>query len=234
MFTVSTDWNPKQSLLKELLLKKEYFTDSLNLIKDMHSLVHLSEMSDNPIITYADEVLHELTEVDYCIMPTDKDVTIAWNIWHITRIEDITMNLLVHDSNQVLDNAWLTKLHIDVRDTGNAMNDDEIIDLSNKIDKSALINYRNTVGKRTREILDQLTFSDLKRKVKKESLERILLEGGVTTQGDSIWLLDFWGNKTVAGIIQMPLTRHQIVHLNDCVKLRKKINTIANKRSKQI
>jgi hypothetical protein len=230
MFTVSTDWNPKQSLLKELINKKEHFSETISLIKEMHKLVHLSEMSDSSGITYADEVIHGLNEEDYTIMPTNKDVTIAWNIWHITRIEDLTMNLLVHESNQVLNHNWLTKLHIEVRDTGNAMSDDEIIELSNKIDKVTLINYRNAVGKRTREILDTLTYEDLKRKVKKESLDRILLEGGVTTQDDSIWLLDFWGNKTVAGIIQMPITRHQIVHLNDCMKLKKKIKTITTRK----
>jgi hypothetical protein len=47
-------------------------------------------------------------------------------------------------------------------------------------------------------------------------------EGVLTRQDDSIWLLDFWGKKTVAGLLQMPITRHQIVHINDCFKLKAK------------
>jgi hypothetical protein len=33
-------------------------------------------------------------------------------------------------------------------------------------------------------------------------------------------LLDFWGKKNVARIIMMPITRHQIVRVNDSLKLR--------------
>ena len=38
----------------------------------------------------------------------------------------------------------------------------------------------------------------------------------------SIWLLDFWKNKTIAGLLTMPITRHQIVHINDCFKLKER------------
>jgi len=51
-----------------------------------------------------------------------------------------------------------------------------------------------------------------------------LNDGGVLNNSDSIWLLDFWGKKDVAGIILMPITRHQIVHLNDCFNLKQKID----------
>jgi hypothetical protein len=56
--------------------------------------------------------------------------------------------------------------------------------------------------------------------MKPESVGRILDEGGVTGHKDSLWLLDFWGKKTVAGILLMPITRHQILHLNDSMKLK--------------
>jgi hypothetical protein len=56
-----------------------------------------------------------------------------------------------------------------------------------------------------------------------ESVRRILAEGGVTGHKDSVWLLDFWGKKTVAGILLMPVTRHQILHLNDSMKLKEKV-----------
>ena len=35
-------------------------------------------------------------------------------------------------------------------------------------------------------------------------------------------LLDFWKNKTIAGLLTMPITRHQIVHINDCFKLKER------------
>jgi hypothetical protein len=79
--------------------------------------------------------------------------------------------------------------------------------------------YRDTVGRSTKEIIENLKPEDIKRKADPVYINRILTEGGVTRQPDSIWLLDFWGRKNVAGIFQMPITRHQIVHLNDCRRL---------------
>ena len=58
-----------------------------------------------------------------------------------------------------------------------------------------------------------------------EALEKILCEGGVTQQGNSIWLLDFWGKKDIAGILLMPPTRHVMLHLNDCCKWKEYIRT---------
>lgn len=58
---------------------------------------------------------------------------------------------------------------------------------------------------------------DRKRKPTQEQLKRIIEENVVTTSKDSIWLVDFWSKKTVSGLLTMPITRHQIVHMNDCL-----------------
>ncbi len=226
MFRAAKDWNPRQALLKDLLKNKDKFEEAVHLCMDMHKFVHLSSMSSVKEKTLADEVLEGLSEEAFTIMPTDKDVTIAWNLWHIARIEDLTINILVQNTNQVLNDGWLDKLKITVRDTGNAMTDEEIIHFSRSVDKEELRNYRNAVGLQTQKVLKYLTPSDLKRKISQDRLERIREEGGVTSHPDSMWLLDFWGKKDVSGILQMPVTRHQIVHLNDSLKLKEKISKI--------
>lgn len=223
MFQVGTDWNPKQARLKELIVKPEKFKEAKELCLQLHSIVHSSEITPGIEPTLLDEVWEGLTEKAFLTMPTVKDVTVAWNIWHITRIEDITANILIGEREQVLDEEWLERLGVRVRDTGNAMTDEEILALSRQLVREELKSYRDAVGVRTKEIINNLTFPDLKRKVKGESIARILKEGGVTEQEDSIWLLDFWGKKNVAGILLMPITRHQAGHLNDCIKLKKKL-----------
>ncbi len=223
MFQPGTDWNPKQAQLKELLAKPDRFEEARNLCLEMHSMIHSSEITEGSEATLMDEIWEGLTDKAFVTMPTVKDVTIAWNIWHITRIEDLTANILIGEKEQVLDESWLKRLGVQVKDTGNAMTDDEILLLSQNLNKDELKNYRNAVGARTKEVINSLTLPDLKRKVRKESITRILEEGGVTEQGDSIWLLDFWGRKNIAGILLMPITRHQVGHLNDCTKLKKKL-----------
>lgn len=86
-----------------------------------------------------------------------------------------------------------------------------------------LLNYRNEVGKRTREVIHTLGPEDMKRMVAPERLDIILQCGGVTVQEDSIWLLDFWSKKDIAGILLMPPTRHVMLHLNDCCKWKEQI-----------
>ncbi|MDR0397165.1 MAG: DinB family protein [Oscillospiraceae bacterium] len=180
--------------------------------------MHAAEVSNIDTPTLFDELWQGLTRAGFETMPTIRDETIAWSIWHITRIEDITANILVAESSQVLDDDWLASLGATIRDTGNAMSDDEILQLSSSLDMDALRDYRIEVGKRTRGIVSNLSFEDLKRKVKPDGIKRILAEGGVTEHKDSIWLLDFWGRKNIAGILLMPFTRHQIIHVADCFK----------------
>lgn len=189
----------------------------------MHSLAHASEMSGTAARTFEDELWKDLEEHAFRTMPTPKDVTIAWNIWHITRIEDITANILIADDTQVINgNDWPLKMNVSIFDTGNAMTDAEIIAFSSAVNMNGLRDYRIAVGRKTVEIIKHLRPEDLKRKFKPAQLQRILDEGGVLEGEGSKWLLDFWGRKTVAGILLMPITRHQIVHISDSFKLKEK------------
>lgn len=169
--------------------------------------------------TILDALYQIINNGNYAIMPTKKDVTVAWNLWHITRIEDIVINLLIKPTSQILDENWVSKLHTKIKDTGNAMSDDEIMSFSKEVSLSALQDYRKAVGIRTKEVVESLAYEDLFRKPTREELDRILKEGGLTTHPDSIWLRDFWGRKDVAQLLLMPITRHQLGHINDSFKL---------------
>lgn len=223
MFQPGSDWNPLQARLKELITKKEYFEEMRQLLLLMHSLVHSKQVYAGSTDTFMDEIWEGLTDKAFRTMPTAKDDTVAWNVWHITRIEDLTANYLIAGREQVLDQEWHERLHTKVADTGNSMTDEEILQFSNEVDKEALYEYRNAVGGRTKEIIEALKPEDMKRKVSKDGIEAIARSGGVLEHPDAVRLLDFWGRKTVAGIIQMPITRHQIVHLNDSARLKKRI-----------
>jgi len=225
MFSVGQDWNHRQSLLKQAI--KEQKIDKIkDLLYELHSIVHSSRVYKSQKSSFLDEICEDLNEKAFRIMPTSNDVTIAWNIWHITRIEDITSNILIANTNSILTDTWLERMKISIRDTGNAMSDEEILSFSNEIFLEELLAYRDSVGIRTKQIIENLTLEDLKRKFMKSQLNNILTEGGVLEHPESIWLLDFWGKKNVGGILLMPVTRHQVVHLNDCNKLKKKCGNL--------
>jgi hypothetical protein len=220
------DWNPKQAELKAALSHPAQFDEAIRLCLELHGSVHSGAVSNAAVPTILDELWGGLSREAFAEPPARDNsfghrATIAWNVWHITRIEDITTNILIADDSQILDKKRLDKLGVSVTDTGNPMSYDEIVNFSDAIDMDELLHYRDVVGKRTREIVLNLKAADLKRKMKPESVRRVLNEGGVTEHQDSIWLLDFWSRKTVAGILLMPITRHQIMHISDCFKLKK-------------
>lgn len=212
--SITSEWNLKQKSLKEIIRKPERFNEAKELLLEMHKSVHFSEKGNTQNPTLMDDLWEGLQDNEFAVMPTEKDETIAWGVWHITRIEDLTINILVDESEQILNDKWLLRLNTKRTDTGNAMNDDEIMDFSKGIDIDALKAYRIAVGQKTQEVLSSLKVEDMKRKVKHQQLAKILNEHGVLDHPDSLWLLDFWGKKDVSGIILMPITRHQIVHIN--------------------
>ncbi len=203
--------------LSEIIRKKDSIENAKKLFLDIHAKLHMSSVSHREC-NQVDDLLKDLDAEEYAIMPTSKDETIAWAVWHISRLEDLTINILVNNGNQIFDSDWKKNLNVSITDTGNALTDDEIMCLSKEINIVQLLEYRNEVGKQTRKIVAELTDEEMKRKVSEEGIQKILSEGGVTKQEESIWLLDFWKKKDVAGILLMPPTRDAMMHLNDCCK----------------
>ena len=220
MLDIERNYAHKIDELRKLIKSVKNFNSAIDFAIDVHAITHTSQISPGDSSTFCDEILDGLVNEDYCIMPTEKDDTIAWHLWHIARIEDLVGNLLIAEQPQVFNDDWMTKMNVIVKDTGNAMTDSEIIDFSEKVHKQELINYRNAVGCQTRKILKSLTPNGLKRKPAAENLARIVSEGGLLEHKDSIWLKDFWGKHTVSGLIILPLTRHHMMHLPDCLTIK--------------
>jgi hypothetical protein len=216
-------WNFKQKLLKEIILKPDKFDEGIKLCLEQHAMVHLSEMSQINSETFEDELWDKLEEAEFRSNLNSKGRTIAYGLWHSSRIEDITMNILVSGDKQVINtNDWLKRTNSIICDTGNAMTLENIKEFSQSINMQELRNYRIAVGRKTREIITKLNFADLKRKMSKNSLQRILDEGAVLDVEGANWLIDFWGKKNVAGILLMPVTRHHMVHINESMSAKKK------------
>ncbi len=60
--------------------------------------------------------------------------TIPYGLWHCSRIEDITMNMLVGEKPQVFtEENWKERINTKIIDTGNAMSQQDILDFSKDI-----------------------------------------------------------------------------------------------------
>lgn len=210
--------------LNKIIRKEDQLEEAKTLFLDIHKKLHLSNISEGEE-NETDNLIGDLKEWEYAVMPTSKDETIAWVLWHTARIEDLTMGILTAGEDQIFNDTWRRNMNAPVTDTGNAMSDDEIMELSKSLRIEELLQYRSAVGTRTRQIVERLNPGDMTRKVSLKLLDKVRLEGGVTEAEESSWLLDFWGKKDVAGLLLMPPTRHVMLHLNDCCKWKEAIRT---------
>jgi hypothetical protein len=220
MKNLTKSWNPKQARLKTLLSAKNGSERAVKLCLEMYAMTHCSRDGESRMPTIEDRLWDKLPPAACCFMRPKPDATIAWNLWHLTRIEDLMTSILILDDRQVLDKAMQKRLNIQITDCGNSMTRDQIKTFSSNIDISVLREYRAAVGDSGRRMMMRLTQDDLERKVDPKGIDRIRREGGVDPE--SAWLLDYWSDKTIAGLLLMPFTRHQIVHLNDCFKIKEK------------
>ena len=226
---IPNDWTIKQNTLKVLLSKENTFDSGIKLLLEMHGLLHDKKVYKGHSDTVYDKLWEDLNETT-CRIISKQETSIAWDLWHITRIEDIVGNILINNGDTIFNNDIQAKLNIKIKNTGNSMSHDEIAEFNNTINIKELKNYRMLVGKSTKSILESLGFIDMKRKVEKKQLDKIRENGGVINDRHLVeiehksteWLLDFWGKKNILGLIMMPITRHQTLHLNDCFEIKEK------------
>ena len=106
--------------------------------------------------------------------------SIAWILWHLTRVEDAGLNRFVVDRTQVLDEgSWMQKMNVPLRHNGSDMNFAEVDDLSQRINLQALHEYSKAVQIRTREIVSQLTYDNLDSIMEEKYLRIILFDEGL-------------------------------------------------------
>ena len=151
--------------------------------------------------------------------------TIAYSIWHIFRIEDIVMHTLINEDEQVFFTVNYQK-HINspIITTGNELVKQQIADFSGQLNLQELYSYIFEVKKSTEKIIKSLSYVDLARKISEERKECLKSLHVVSTDENAIWLIDYWCNKDIRGLIQMPFSRHWIMHTEACLRIKNKIH----------
>jgi hypothetical protein len=211
-------WNQRHKELRALLGSGDHQA-AVGIFLEQHAAVHSSAMAGSESWSFADEVWEGHTEESARRVADDGEHSLAWIVWHIARIEDVTMNVLAAGNPQILlRDGWLDRMGIVLRHTGNVMDREAVVGLSDTIDLDALRAYRLAVGRGTRELAGRLQPPDLKEKVDPARLQRLTDEGAVVEEAAG--LLEYWSRRTIAGLLLMPATRHNFVHLNEALQLK--------------
>ena len=150
--------------------------------------------------------------------------TIAYSIWHIFRIEDIVAHTLVSHNEQIfVSENFDCRIKSPIVTTGNELDGKQIVEFSKALDLDELYQYALAVMKSTNEIICNLSFVDLKRKITDAEKARLKRLNVVSADGKAQWLIDYWCGKDIRGLIQMPFTRHWIMHVEASLRIRNKI-----------
>lgn len=141
--------------------------------------------------------------------------SIAWNLWHLSRVEDAGLNRFVVDRPQVLDDgSWLERMNLPWRHNGNGMNFAEVDELNQRIDLGALHDYSQAVGLRTHEIVTQLGSVNLGDVMTEERLRVILVDEGLAYSQPAGLLESYLGSTKGQCLLNFGLT-HPFHHVGE-------------------
>lgn len=216
---MNKEWSDRNKNMQLLLRKKDTFAAGIN------ECIGLRE----ELFSTITKLFGSLSDEQLCLMPFPNakgyhSKTIAYSVWHIFRIEDITAHTLICKDEQVLFRGnHFKRTGSPIITTGNELVGKEIADFSKKLDKNELFNYATAVKQSTDSILRSLSYQDTKRKFDNEDKERIVASKCVSDDENAVWLIDYWCGKDVAGIIRMPFTRHLIMHIEAMMRIAGKI-----------
>ena len=150
--------------------------------------------------------------------------TIGYSIWHIFRIEDIVAHTLINGDAQIFFfGNYQKRIHSPIITTGNELVKQQIADFSRQLDLDELYTYITEVKRSTEKILKELPYDKLKWKISNERKENLKSLHVVSTDEKATWLIDYWCGKDIRGLIQMPFSRHWIMHVEACLKIKNKI-----------
>ena len=216
---MNKEWSELNKEMQLLLRKKDTFADGIEVCLKLRDT--LSEA--------VQKLCKRLCDEQYSLMPYPNAKgyhckTIAYSIWHMARIEDITVHTLIYGDEQILfRDDRLEKIGSPIITTGNELTKDEIISFSQSLDIAELLRYADAVKTSTDELLHRLSFEDTKRRFDDKDKQRIIASKCVSEDENAVWLIDFWCGKDVAGIIKMPFTRHLIMHIEAMLRIAEKI-----------
>lgn len=138
--------------------------------------------------------------------------SLAWLLWHISRAEDIGMNVIIAEQAQVFDDGgWAELLNFPRRDFGPGMTSVEVDELNERIDLDALLAYRAAVGQQTHAILSDISIDRLDRLIEGELLQRAADAGAFGPHAS--WVPARWDGKPKAFILTHTVLAHSFVHL---------------------
>ena len=191
--------------------------DARDLLLDEHCRVHSAAVGGDKM-SMAERTFGGLTDEQMRVRPREDLNSLAWLMWHISRAEDVFANLLISGRDQVLDGSWSARLKISRPDFGIGMTKPEVSELSEKIDIAALRDYRDAVGRRTREIVGGFGPGDWKGEIEASALEKASALGCFGTRAEG--MVKAFAGRPRSAVVPAILIMHSAMHMGEAGAVR--------------
>ena len=216
---MNKSWSELNKKMQIQLKKEATFADGIETLFELRK----------ELMQAADGFFRDFSREELCAMPFINaegyhSKTIAYSLWHIFRIEDIVANTLIAGCGQVFFREnYKERTNSPIITTGNELVKQQIAEFSRQLNLGELQNYIHEVKAQTEKILCDLPYSDLKKKVSAERRKELESLNVVSTDESAAWLVDYWCGKDFRGLVQMPFSRHWIMHIEAALRIAGKL-----------
>ena len=159
--------------------------DTRQLFLDQHAAVHSAAVGGNKM-SQAERAFAGLSDEQMRVRPREDLNSLAWLLWHIGRAEDVVVNQVLAGRPQVLDAGWVRRLGVDRRDFGIGMTSAEVTELTRQVELGALREYRDAVGKRTREVVSGFKPQDWEGQTTAEAVQSAAEQGAFGARAEML------------------------------------------------
>ena len=191
--------------------------DARDMFLDQHSAVHSAAVGGNKA-SAAERAFAGLSAEQMRVRPREDLNSLAWLMFHIARAEDILVNVVLSGRAQVCDDAWRGRLGITRRDFGIGMTSAEVTELTRQVDLAALQEYRDTVGRRTREIVGAFRSEDWDGQVAVSNVEAAAAQGAFGARTEA--LVKAFSGRPRAAMLSGIALFHSAGHLGEAATVR--------------
>ena len=216
---MNKEWSELNKTMQTQIKKKDTYQMGID------TLLSLRSRLMRTLVSFKEELRREdFNAIPFINADGYHSKTIAYSIWHIFRIEDIVAHTVIKEDEQVFFTGnYKERINSPIITTGNELIKQQIADFSKQLDLEELYSYIFEVCESTEKMLEQLSYDELKRKIPEERKGYLKSLHVVNDSEKAIWLIDYWCNKDIRGLIQMPFSRHWIMHIEACLRIKNKI-----------
>jgi hypothetical protein len=126
--------------------------------------------------------------------------------------EDLVVHLLLRGEPEIFDDGWSDRLGVDRRHAGTGFGDDEVSELSERVNVAALREYRATVGRTTRDWIAEI---DLETLDHRPDVRGRIAADAATLGVRAAWVVDLWEGRTVHQLLLVPVLSHAFIHFGE-------------------